>query len=70
MAFTANSSHKQKGEHMAIKQQAINEIVKAIELGYNIDIRNGSAYIRNGFVVTYIDWSMPEEGLIVDSWLD
>jgi len=68
MAFAVHSSHKQKGKHMTVKQQAINEIIQAIELGYNVDIRNGSAYIRNDYVVTYLDWSMPEDGLITYSW--
>ena len=51
-----------------MKRQA-NEIMKeSIDKGYQLDVREWCAYITDGLKTMYLDWSMPQEGLIVDIW--
>jgi hypothetical protein len=52
---------------MTLAKLEANRIMKdAIDAGFKLDCREECAYIMNGNKVLYIDWSMPEDGLIRD----
>jgi hypothetical protein len=52
------------------EESARNMIAAAVKQGFNIDMRGKCVYMTKENNTIYLDWSIPSDGIIIDSWTD
>lgn len=52
------------------EESARNIIAEAVKQGFYIDMRGEAVYMTKENSTIYLDWSIPEDGIIIDSWVD